>query len=68
MKYTVTTMKKNAKNSSDFKFSTVRVVVEAIKPFGEIYFQLQNKWYPQSCFLVHFEAKLDFRRTKITCS
>ena len=29
--------------------------------------QQKNKWYPQRCLLVHFEATFDFSRIEFTC-
>ena len=35
--------------------------------FAELhrYHQQQNKWYPHSCLLAHFQATVDFSQSKI---
>ena len=35
---------------------------------SSMYHQQQNKWYPQKCLLVHFEAPLDFSRSEFNCT
>ena len=33
-----------------------------------LYYQQQNKWYPQMCLLAHFEATNDIIRGEFTCT